>query len=99
MNHLRIFGCTAFALVPKDERKKFDCKARKCFFLGHGHKIKCYRLYDPERRRVFHNRDEIFHERFVEFDYALEKPGQDEESKYCESQQESESRLITTVNG
>ena len=33
MNHLRIFGCSAFAHVPKDERKKLDSKARKCILL------------------------------------------------------------------
>ena len=57
VNHLRIFGCTAFAHVSKDERKKLDSKARKCIFLGYRSETKGYRLYDPERRRVFHSRD------------------------------------------
>ena len=101
VNHLRVFGCTGFAHVPKDERKKLDSKARKCIFLGYGSETKGYRVYDPERRRVFHTRDVIFHEfsnysieeepsatkeeenheRLVEFDYSLEEPVQDEESK------------------
>lgn len=29
-SHLCVFGCKAFAHVPKDERGKFDSKARKC---------------------------------------------------------------------
>ena len=101
VNHLRIFGYTAFAHVSKDQRKKLDSKARKCIFLGYGSETKGYRLYDPERRRVFHSRDVIFHEfsnysieeeptatkrdekheHLVEFDYSLEEPGQDDESK------------------
>ena len=36
VNHLRIFGCTGFAHVSNDERKKLDSKARKCIFLGYG---------------------------------------------------------------
>ena len=34
VNHLRTFGCAAYAHVPKDERHKLDPKARKCIFLG-----------------------------------------------------------------
>ena len=31
---LRIFGCEAYALIPKDDRRKLDPRSRKCFFLG-----------------------------------------------------------------
>ena len=34
--HLRIFGCTAYAHIPKDERQKLNSKARKCILLGYG---------------------------------------------------------------
>ena len=27
---LRVFGCLAYAHIPKDERQKFDSKARRC---------------------------------------------------------------------
>lgn len=36
IDHLRIFGCTVYAHVPKDERKKLDPKAKKCILLGYG---------------------------------------------------------------
>jgi len=29
VKHLRSFGCTAYAHIPKDERKKFDSNSRK----------------------------------------------------------------------
>ena len=33
VNHLRIFGCDAYAHVPKDERSKLDSKTRRSIFL------------------------------------------------------------------
>ena len=63
VEHLRTFGCAVYAHVPKDERKKLDMKTRKCVLLGYGTEIKGYRLYDPERARVFHSRDVIFNEK------------------------------------
>ena len=62
VKHLRVFGCIAYAYVPKDERKKLDSKSRKCILLGYGAEIKGYRLYDVERRKVLHSRDVIFDE-------------------------------------
>ena len=62
VNHLRAFGCTAYAHVAKDERHKLDSKARKCIFLGYCTESKGYRLYDPVRARVFISCDVIFNE-------------------------------------
>jgi len=55
IKHLRIFGCAAYAHVPKDERQKLDPKARKCVFLGYGTETKGYRLYDPKCARVLYS--------------------------------------------
>ena len=43
-------------------RMRLDSKARKCVFLGYGTETKGYRLYDPSRARIIHNRDVIFNE-------------------------------------
>ena len=62
VNHLRVFGCDAYAHVPKDERSKFDSKARKCVLVGYGQETKGYRLYDPIRQKILHSRDIKFNE-------------------------------------
>ena len=33
---LRIFGCEAYVLVPKDDRRKLKSRSWKCIFLGYG---------------------------------------------------------------
>ena len=62
VQHLRTFGCTSYAHVPKEQRKKLDGKATKCVFLGYGESTKGYRLYDMQRNRVIHSRDVVFNE-------------------------------------
>ena len=59
---LRIFGCSAYAHVPKVERNKLDYKTRKCVLLGYGTSQKGYRLYDVECMKVVHSRDVVFDE-------------------------------------
>ena len=33
--HLRVFGCSAFVHVPRDEQSKLDSKTKQCIFLGY----------------------------------------------------------------
>ena len=62
VDHLRGFGCAAYAHIPKDEWKKLDSKSRKCLLLGYGTETMGYRLYDLSRERVFFGRDVLFNE-------------------------------------
>ncbi len=55
VSFLRVFGCSAYAHVPKVERCKLDTKARKCVLLGYGTNKKGYRLYDLGRMKVIHS--------------------------------------------
>ena len=73
VKHLCSFGCTAYAHIPKDERKKFDSNARKCVFLGYGTETKGYRLYDCKRQRVILSR----HVKFKESEFGIEKEPSD----------------------
>jgi hypothetical protein len=48
LNHLRVFGCTAYAMIPKEKRKKWDNHGKKLCFLGYGELRKGFRLMDAE---------------------------------------------------
>ena len=84
---LRIFGCCAYAHVPKTERRKLDLKTRKCVLLGYGNQQKGYRLYDATREKVIYSRDVVFNE-------SSSMPGiqkeQKEANKYVELEIEEE---------
>ena len=59
---LRIFGCKAYALIPKDYRLKLALSSRKYIFLGYGHDGEIgYRLY-PEHRQIVQSSDIVSNE-------------------------------------
>ena len=62
VDHLKVFGCAAYAHISKEERQKLDLKAKKCILLGYGTDVKGYRLYNLQERRVFYSRDVVFDE-------------------------------------
>ena len=74
------------------ERHKLDPKARKCVLLGYGTETKGYRLYDPDRARVFHSRDVVFDEARM----GIEKEPDREEQKerYIEIEHLSEEEAV-----
>ncbi|OAE21677.1 hypothetical protein AXG93_4170s1180 [Marchantia polymorpha subsp. ruderalis] len=45
-NRIRIFGCTAYPLIPKEHRTKLDPTSKKCRFLGYASGVKSYKLWD-----------------------------------------------------
>lgn len=61
-NHLRVFGCVAYAKIPEARRTKLDDKGVKCIFTGYGDKIMGYKLYNPITKETFMSRDVIFEE-------------------------------------
>jgi hypothetical protein len=44
LQHLRVFGCDAYAHVPKENRSKLDKKDEKCIFIGYKDGVKGYKL-------------------------------------------------------
>jgi hypothetical protein len=60
---LRIFGCEAYVVVPKDERRKLESRSQKCVFLGYGPDGSFgYRLWDPETHQVVRSSDVVINE-------------------------------------
>lgn len=62
VEHLKVFGCIAYAHIPKENRNKLDGKGEKCIFIGYSDESKGYRLYQPESKKLIISRDVIFDE-------------------------------------
>eukprot|EP00253_Pinus_taeda_P015766 PITA_15766 len=60
VKHLRTFGSTCYALIPKVHRNKLGARSRKCIFLGYSNTSKAYRVYDEVNKKFFVSRDVIF---------------------------------------
>ena len=60
---LRIFGCEAYALIPKNDRRKLEPRSRKFVFLGYGPDDEIrYQLWDLEHRQIVRSSDVVFNE-------------------------------------
>ena len=62
VKHMRVFGCQAFILTPKEKRFKWDPKARAGIFLGYEEVSEAYRVFDVEAGQVVISRDVNFDE-------------------------------------
>jgi hypothetical protein len=63
VDHLRTFGCTAYALIPTQQRQgKLASKTQKCIMLGFVENSKCYRLWNSLTQRIVNARDVVFNE-------------------------------------
>jgi len=60
VKHLRVFGSTCYALIPKEQRNKLGARSHKCIFLGYSNTSKSYRLYDEGNKKFIISRDVNF---------------------------------------
>ncbi|KXJ72145.1 hypothetical protein RP20_CCG018741 [Aedes albopictus] len=58
--HVRVFGSSVMAHIPKQKRKKWDAKAHECILTGFDEDTKAYRLWDPKAKQVIKRRDVSF---------------------------------------
>ena len=65
LEHLRVFGCQAYAFIDKWHRTKLDPKSHLCFFLGYCDHTKGYRLWDHVTSKVLIRCDVIFNEQLL----------------------------------
>lgn len=62
IQHLRVFGCTAYTVDPKAKDKgKMAPRSKKAVFLGYEGSNQ-YRLWEPTNEVLIRSRDVIFHE-------------------------------------
>lgn len=63
LSHLRIFGCSAYRLIPKQFRGlKFATTSEKMILLGYQDRLHNYRLLNPAKNKVIYSHDVIFDE-------------------------------------
>lgn len=62
VDFFRVFGCMAYAHVPKAKRTKLEDRSTACVLLGVSEESKAYRLYDPVTKRIVISRDVVFEE-------------------------------------
>lgn len=62
LSNLCVFGCPAYAFIPKEKCNKLDAKAVKTIFIGYGDHFghKAYRLYNPLTRQFIFSRSVTF---------------------------------------
>ena len=62
LSHLRVFGCIAYAHIPKVKRKKLDAKAVKTIFIGYPSGVKGYLLFNTDTKKEIVSSDVTFWE-------------------------------------
>ncbi|MCO5595626.1 hypothetical protein L7F22_049671 [Adiantum nelumboides] len=64
LEHLRVFGCSAYPVQAVSLRHRLDATATKMVFVGYGDRlgVKAYRLYDPHHKKFHFARSVYFDE-------------------------------------
>ncbi|CDO76911.1 hypothetical protein BN946_scf184594.g18, partial [Trametes cinnabarina] len=63
VSYFRTFGCLAYVLVRKKDRKALEPHSRKCIFVGYPEGTKAWRFWDPAARRFIISSHAVFDER------------------------------------
>ena len=62
VGHIRVWGCRAWAAVPKKRRMKWDSKSAEAILVGFYDTENLYQLWDIDKGEWVKRRDVIFHE-------------------------------------
>ena len=62
VSNFKVFGCIAYACVPKQTMSKLDDKSEKWIFVGYDEQYKAYKLFNPITKKFIVSRDFVFKE-------------------------------------
>ena len=71
VSYLRVFGCTAYVHVQKDQRTGIGSHTQKCVFIGYPPDYKAWIFYNPLTKKTLISKDVVFDERHMP---GLKKP-------------------------
>ena len=60
VNHLKVFGSIAYALIPSQSIDKFDKKGERLIFIGYSDESKGFQLFNLRKDQLLLSRDVIF---------------------------------------
>jgi len=64
VDHIRVWGCTAYVHVQKDKRTDFGSHMEKCVFIGYPEGYKGWKFYNPSSHRTVISERADFDERY-----------------------------------
>jgi len=60
VRHLRVFGSTCYASIPKEQRNKLGAMSWKCIFSRYSNATKAFHLYNEVNKTIILFQDVIF---------------------------------------
>jgi hypothetical protein len=97
LTHLKVFDYEAYVHVPKENKSKLDKKDENCIFIGYKDGLKCYKLWNPENKKVVYIRDVVFREMKDVFKQEV-LPSKEEPEKKSLSQRMMNETLQKNMN-
>ena len=96
LSNLRLFGCVAYAHIPKGHRRKLDSKTEKLRFVGYSRVQKGYRRLNTETKPLVHRKYVTFNE--LEFDMSRtaseRKVGAESGAEYSERENTTDGQEV-----
>lgn len=86
INHLRVFGSSAYVHIPREKREKWDAKSQEHLFVGYCTDSKGYRIINVETNEIIKSRDVIFDENKLMTSNRSDKDEEETNSEYLSNE-------------
>ena len=63
VSHFRVFRCTAYMHIKKDQRTGLQAHTQKCIFIGYSSEYKGWLFYNPDTKKTIISNAAEFDER------------------------------------